>query len=62
MAHMENEQIDFSVEYHDPNGVVFYRNVRAVDIAEAKQIISLLHPEAVIRAVSLVPAEVIGNN
>lgn len=59
---MENEQIDFSVEYQDTNGVVFYRNVRAEDVAEAKQIMKQLHPEAIIRAVSLVPNEVIGNN
>ncbi|CAM3395607.1 hypothetical protein PALU110988_20270 [Paenibacillus lupini] len=59
---MENEQIDFSVEYQDTNGVVFYRNVKAEDVAEAKQIMNQLHPEAIIRAVSLVPNEVIGNN
>ncbi|NIK21865.1 hypothetical protein [Paenibacillus lupini] len=62
MANMENEQIDFSVEYQDTNGVVFYRNVKAEDVAEAKQIMNQLHPEAIIRAVSLVPNEVIGNN
>jgi hypothetical protein len=30
--------------------------------AEAKQIMNQLHPEAIIRAVSLVPNETIGNN
>jgi hypothetical protein len=30
--------------------------------AEAKQIMKQLHPEAFIRAVSLVPNEAIGNN
>lgn len=59
---MENEQKDFSVEYQDPNGVVFYRNVRAEDITEAKQIMNQLHPEANIRAVSLVPTDGIENN
>ncbi|WP_240422072.1 hypothetical protein [Paenibacillus periandrae] len=52
---MENEQTEFTVEYQDNYGVVYYRNVKATDIAEAKVIIRQMQPDVVIRAITLVP-------
>ena len=49
---MENEQTEYTVEYQDRYGVVYYRNVKAEDIAEAKAMIQLIQPDVIIRAVT----------
>lgn len=54
---MEIEQAEYRVEYQDPYGVTYYRNVKATDFAEAKEIIRQRHPDVVIRAVTEVPDE-----
>lgn len=52
---MDSKQSEFAVEYQDPNGVVYYRNIKATDFAEAKVYILERYPDVVIRAVTLVP-------
>ncbi len=54
---METGQTEYTVEYQDSCGVVYYRNIKALDFAEAKAIIRQGNPDAVIRAVTLVPSE-----
>jgi len=51
---MENEQAEYTVEYQDTYGVVYYRNVKASDFAEAKALIRQGNPDVVIRAATLV--------
>jgi len=50
---MDIRQSEFSVEYQDPNGVLYYRNIKATDFAEAKACILQRYPDVVIRAVTL---------
>lgn len=52
---MEKEKAEYTVEYQDILGVVYYRNVKASDVAEAKALIRQGSPDIVIRAVTLVP-------
>ncbi|RKP58073.1 hypothetical protein D7Z26_00780 [Cohnella endophytica] len=55
---MDQDQAEFTVEYQDMNGILYYEIVRAADIAGAKAFISGKYPEAFIRAVTLTePAE-----
>ncbi|OBZ17230.1 hypothetical protein [Bacillus sp. FJAT-26390] len=54
---MKNEQSQFTVEYQDHYGVVYYRNVKAANIAEANMIIRQKQPDVIIRAVTLVPID-----
>ncbi|MFC4305287.1 hypothetical protein [Cohnella boryungensis] len=50
---MESEQAEYTVEYQDTYGVVYYRNVKASDIAEAKALIRQGNPDVVIRAATI---------
>lgn len=52
---MENELKEFTVEYQDINGVIFYRNVLATDADEARVIICQMQPNPIIRAVTFNP-------
>lgn len=51
---MEREQAEYTVEYLDMNGILYYENVMAVDFSEAKERIRSRYPEASVRAVTLV--------
>ncbi len=51
----DNEQTEYTVEYQDRYGVVYYRNVQATDIAEAKARIQQMLPDVTIRAVTSIP-------
>ncbi|WP_113029359.1 hypothetical protein [Paenibacillus contaminans] len=50
---IRQSESEFSVEYQDPNGVLYYRNIKATDFAEAKAYILQRYPDVVIRAVTL---------
>lgn len=49
----------YTVEYECPiYGVVYYQNVSACDFDEARWHIHSVQPDAIIRAVSLLPADI----
>jgi hypothetical protein len=51
---VENVQIEYTVEYQCPMyGVLYYQNVMAAGIADAKTAIRRVHPDVIIRAVTL---------
>lgn len=51
---MENEQIEYTVEYQDMYGVVYFKNVIATSFSEAKVQVSQQFPDVLIRAVTVV--------
>jgi hypothetical protein len=52
---METELELYTVEYVEPySRVVYFREVKAADFVDAKQQISTIHPDVIIRAVSRV--------
>ncbi|MFP4977517.1 hypothetical protein ACE6ED_19080 [Paenibacillus sp. CN-4] len=51
---MENEQIEYTVEYQDSYGVVYFENVKALSLSDAKIQVHQRIPEANIRAVTAV--------
>ena len=59
---MKIDQTEFTVEYQDPYGVVYYRNVKASDFAEAKVMITQIHSDVAIRAVTRVTEGYDGND
>jgi hypothetical protein len=55
---MDIEQDLYTVEFVEPyTGVVHFREIGAADIVDAKQQILTMHPDAIIRAVSMVKQE-----
>ncbi|GGG78662.1 hypothetical protein [Paenibacillus radicis (ex Gao et al. 2016)] len=54
---MDNEQIEYTVEYQDNYGVMYFENVKANNVAEAKMQISQRLPDVVIRAITVVSKE-----
>jgi hypothetical protein len=52
---MDTKQDLYTVEFVQPySGVVYFHEIGAADIVDAKQQISRMHPDAIIRAVSRV--------
>lgn len=51
---MENKQLEYTVEYVDHLGVVYYENVQAAGVSEAKLLITGRFPDVTIRAVTVV--------
>jgi hypothetical protein len=51
---MENEQIEYTVEYQDGYGVIYFENVKASDLSDAKMQIRQKSPDVTIRAVTVV--------
>lgn len=51
---MENEQIEYTVEYQDSYGVVYFENVKALSLSDAKMQVHQRFLEANIRAVTAV--------
>ncbi|WP_232695747.1 hypothetical protein [Brevibacillus daliensis] len=52
---MENEQIEYTVEYQDTYGVLYFENVKAFNLSDAKMKIRQRFPDVFIRAVTTVP-------
>ncbi|MFC5470871.1 hypothetical protein ACFPPD_19465 [Cohnella suwonensis] len=52
---MENEQIEYTVEYQDGYGVLYFENIKASDLSDAKMQIRQRFPDVTIRAVTVVP-------
>jgi len=53
---VEIEQLAFTVEYEDAYGVLYFENVMATDIADAKMHIQQRLPHVTIKAVTIVQA------
>lgn len=51
---MDNEQIEYTVEYQDAYGVLYFENVKANNFAEAKTQIRQRFPDVVISAITIV--------
>jgi hypothetical protein len=55
---MDTKQDLYTVEFVEPySGVVYFREIGAADIVDAKQQIITLHPDVIIRAVSQVKVD-----
>lgn len=54
---MEIEHLAFTVEYEDAYGVLYFENVMATDIADAKMLIQQRLPHVAIKAVTIVQAK-----
>ncbi|MNJ47486.1 hypothetical protein [Paenibacillus fonticola] len=52
---MENDQIEFTVEYQDSNGVLYFENIKASNLSDAKMQVRQRFPDVNIRAVTIVP-------
>ncbi|MBB6695326.1 hypothetical protein H7B90_28410 [Cohnella xylanilytica] len=52
---MEKKQIEYTVEYMDQNGVVYFENVKASGLSDAKRQIRQRFADVTIRAVTVVP-------
>lgn len=52
---MESEELEFTVEYQDGYGVLYFENVKASDLSQAKMQIRRMFPAVTIRAVTVVP-------
>ncbi len=50
---VDNEQIEYIVEYQDAYGVLYFENVKASNFSEAKMHIRQRLPDVVIRAVTI---------
>ncbi|UVI29475.1 hypothetical protein [Paenibacillus spongiae] len=54
---MNTEQTEYTVEYEDRYGVLYYANVKADNVDDAAMRLRQLYPDAVIRAVTRVPED-----
>lgn len=52
---MENEQMEYTVEYQDAYGVLYFENVKASNLSDAKMRVLQRFPDIDIRAVTIVP-------
>lgn len=52
---MDEQQLEYTVEYQDGYGVTYFDNVVACSIADAKGLIRSRHPDVNIRAVAMNP-------
>lgn len=53
MKIVENEQIEYTVEYQDSYGVTYFENIKASDLSDAKTKIIQKFPDITIRAVTV---------
>ncbi len=51
---MENEELEYTVEYQDGYGVLYFENVKASDLLDAEMQIRQRFPDVTIRAVTIV--------
>ncbi|MCC3372398.1 hypothetical protein [Cohnella sp. REN36] len=52
---MENEELEYNVEYQDGYGVLYFEKVKAPELSDAKMQILQRFPDVTIRAVTVVP-------
>lgn len=52
---MENEELEYTVEYQDAYGVLYFEIVKASDLSDAKMQVQQRFPDVTIRAVTVVP-------
>jgi len=52
---VENEELEYTVEYQDGYGMLYFENVKATDLSDAKIQIRQRFPDVTIRAVTVVP-------
>lgn len=51
---VDNEKIEYTVEYQDAYGVLYFENVQANNFSEAEMQIRQRLPDVVVRAVTIV--------
>jgi len=52
---VENKELEYTVEYQDGYGVLYFDNVKASDLSDAKMQIRQRFPDVTIRAVTVAP-------
>ncbi|QWU14879.1 hypothetical protein SAMN04487895_10953 [Paenibacillus sophorae] len=52
---MDDDRVEYTVEYQDTNGILYFENVKASNLSEAKVQIRQRLPDVFIRAVTIVP-------
>jgi|GEM_PF-1160365 len=52
---VEPVELEYTVEYQDAYGVLYFENVKATDLSDAKMKIHQRYPDVVFRAVTAVP-------
>ncbi len=55
MKCVENKELEYTVEYQDGYGVLYFDNVKASDLSDAKMQIRQRFPDVTIRAVTVAP-------
>lgn len=51
---LENEELEYTVEYQDAYGVLYFENVKASNLSNAKMQVCQRFPDANIRAVTII--------
>jgi hypothetical protein len=54
---VENEEHEYTVEYQDAYGVLYFENVKASNLSDAKMQVFQRLPDVNIRAVTIIPHE-----
>ncbi|GGF96460.1 hypothetical protein GCM10010912_46620 [Paenibacillus albidus] len=52
---MDNKELEYTVEYQDSYGVIYFENIKASDLSDAKMQIRQRFPDVSIRAVTVIP-------